>query len=185
MSTPGHIRQRSARSWEIKYDADSASGRRVTRYVSVKGSKRDARRRLTQLLAAVDAGTEVAPDKTTVASALRTWLGGPHGLSAKTAERYGQLAEQQIIPFIGRTMLQKLKPATSPIGTTRCWCAVGRTARLYPRVPWWRRINCCARYWAAPSHVRNWLATSQPESDRRRLIAMRSRSYSLVNSKPC
>jgi integrase len=42
---------------------------------------------------------------------LRAWLGGPHGLAAKTVERYAQLAEQQIIPHLGGLPLQKLRPA--------------------------------------------------------------------------
>ena len=33
------------------------------------------------------------------------------GLSLKTTERYGELAEQQIIPHLGATALQKLTPA--------------------------------------------------------------------------
>jgi integrase len=35
---------------------------------------------------------------------------GSHDLSAKTAERYRELAEQQIIPYIGTEVLQRLKP---------------------------------------------------------------------------
>lgn len=41
----GHIRARSAGSWEIKYDLgrDPLTGRRITRYRTIHGSKRDAK----------------------------------------------------------------------------------------------------------------------------------------------
>ena len=113
MSTSGHIRRRGEASWEIKFDTgiDPATGRRKTCYASMKGSRRDAQRELTRLLAAADAGTLVEPSKLTIASCLMAWLDGPHGLSGKTAERYRQLAVQQIIPHLGALALQKLKPA--------------------------------------------------------------------------
>jgi len=38
-------------------------------------------------------------------------MDGPHGLAGKTAERYRQLIEAQIIPYLGAIVLQKLKPA--------------------------------------------------------------------------
>ena len=40
----GHIRPRGAGSWEIKYDVgrDALTGRRITRYRTIHGSKRDA-----------------------------------------------------------------------------------------------------------------------------------------------
>lgn len=54
----------------------------------------------------------IEPCKTTLAEYIRSWLSGDaHGLSPKTAERYRQLAEQQIIPHLGAIQLQKLKPS--------------------------------------------------------------------------
>ena len=108
----GHIRKRGKASWELKFDvSDSATGRRKTRYASVKGSRRDAQRELVKLLAAADAGALVEPNRLTIAGYLTAWLNGPHGLAGKTAERYQQLAEQQIIPHLGALPIQKLKPA--------------------------------------------------------------------------
>jgi integrase len=62
-------------------------------------------------LASAGAGTLAEPSKTTVADYLRSWIGGPHGLAWKTAERYGELIDAQIIPHLGAIALQKLKPA--------------------------------------------------------------------------
>jgi hypothetical protein len=40
----GHIRPRGEGSWELKFDAgrDPATGRRMTRYKTVRGTKKDA-----------------------------------------------------------------------------------------------------------------------------------------------
>jgi integrase len=70
----------------------------------------DAQRELAKLLVSVDAGTLVEPSHTTVAEYIRAWLDGTHGLSAKTTERYRELAERQIIPHLGSVLLQKLRP---------------------------------------------------------------------------
>jgi integrase len=108
----GHVRRRGERSWELKFDVgvDSA-GRRKTRYASFKGTKREAEIELAKLIAAADAGTLAEPSKTTVGAYLLAWIDGPHGLAGKTAERYRQLIEAQIIPYLGAIVLQKLKPA--------------------------------------------------------------------------
>jgi hypothetical protein len=50
------------------------------------------------------------PSKTTVAEYVRKWFDGSHGLSAKTVERYRELAELQIIPCLGAKVMQQLKP---------------------------------------------------------------------------
>ncbi|MBV9670490.1 MAG: site-specific integrase, partial [Acidobacteriales bacterium] len=106
--------------WELKFDvgADPATGRRKIRYVSFKGTKKQAEQKLVALLAAEQKGESVDPSRVTVAEYLRSWLNadiviGNKGkaLSAKTLERYRQLAEQQIIPHLGATALQKLRPA--------------------------------------------------------------------------
>jgi integrase len=113
MAGAGNITRRGDRSWRLKYecgDRDTATGRRRTRYVTVRGTKRDAQRELTRLLAEVENGTAVDPSKLTVAEWLRGWFDDAPELSPKTLERYRQLAEQQIIPHLGAVPLQKLRP---------------------------------------------------------------------------
>ena len=55
-------------------------------------------------LAALDAGTLVAPDRATLASYLNGWIetAATLTLSPRTAERYRQLIAQQIIPHLAR-----------------------------------------------------------------------------------
>jgi|KBSSwiStaDraftv2_1062776.scaffolds.fasta_scaffold13305_7 integrase len=119
----GNITRRGTRSWRLKFDVGvDAKGKRKVRYVTVKGARQDAQKELTRLLAQHDAGTLPEPSKLTVAEYLRSWLGEepkegevppapPADLSPKTAERYRELAEGQIIPHLGTIQLQKLKPA--------------------------------------------------------------------------
>jgi integrase len=107
----GNITRRGKNSWRIKFDVGTnASGKRLTRYVTVKGKRQDAQRELTKRLGALDAGTLPEPSRTTIAEHVRGWLDGGHGLSPKTAERYRELAEQQIIPHLGGVAMQVLKP---------------------------------------------------------------------------
>jgi integrase len=107
----GHVRRRGERSWELKFDVGvDGKGQRKTRYASFRGTKRDAEIELAKLIAAADAGTLAEPSKTTVGAYLLAWMDGPHGLAGKTAERYQQLIEAQIIPHLGAIALQKLKP---------------------------------------------------------------------------
>lgn len=110
----GNITRRGAHSWRIKYEGaerDPVTGKRRTRYVTIRGTKKAAQTEMVRLLAEVDAGIAVDPSKITVAEYVRAWLDGTDALAGKTRERYRQLAEQQIIPHLGGAVLQKLRPA--------------------------------------------------------------------------
>jgi integrase len=111
MST-GHIRERGPGSWEIRYELPRlADGRRRTRTLTIKGSKRDAQRELRQALAAVDAGTHVDRSKITVAQLLREsieqWRRAGK-ISSRTCERYADDAKNYIVPSLGALEIQKL-----------------------------------------------------------------------------
>jgi len=110
----GSIIRRGRSSFRLKFEAgerDAVTGKRQTRYLTIRGTKKFAQAELIRQLSMVDNGTAVNPSKVTVAEHLRAWLDADTALSAKTKERYRQLAEQQIIPHLGGTLLQKLRPA--------------------------------------------------------------------------
>jgi integrase len=114
--TQGHIRQRSPGSWEIKFEAgrDPVIGKRKTRYVTIKGNKKAAQQELRRLLGTLDEGSYVDPSKLTVAEHVRarvTQWEASGKISTKTAERYSELIENQIVPHLGTQQLQKLRPA--------------------------------------------------------------------------
>jgi hypothetical protein len=108
----GSIVRRGERSWRIKYDVGrDATGRRRVHTATVAGTKKEAQAELTRRLAALDAGTLVEPSKATLADYMRSWIetAATLSLSPKTAERYRQLVDQQIIPHLGALPLQKLR----------------------------------------------------------------------------
>jgi integrase len=110
----GSIIRRGRSSFRLKFEVserDAVTGKRQTRYLTIRGTKKFAQAELIRQLSMVDNGTAVNPSKVTVAEHLRAWLDADTALSAKTKERYWQLAEQQIIPHLGSSPLQKLRPA--------------------------------------------------------------------------
>ena len=68
----GHLRKRGERSWAIVVDVGNhpETGKRLQKWVSVKGTKRDAERRLAEVLKALVDGTYVEPSAITVADYL-------------------------------------------------------------------------------------------------------------------
>ena len=110
----GNITRRGANSWRLKIalGRDPVTGRRLTRFATVRGTKRQAEAELARQITAHDAGTLVEPSKTTLADYMRSWIetAATLRLSPKTAERYRQLIERQIVPYLGALPLQKLKP---------------------------------------------------------------------------
>jgi integrase len=109
----GHIRPRGKTSWELKFEAgrDPATGKRNIQYASFRGTKRQARIKLAELIAAVGVGTYVEPSKLTVAEHVRArtdqWETSG-AISARTAQRYRQLLDGQIAPHIGTRLVQKV-----------------------------------------------------------------------------
>lgn len=109
----GHIRRRGERSWELKFDAgiDPLTGKRETKYYSVKGTRRDAQAKLVELLSEAAKGTLLDRSKETLGSFLARWDRdwAANNVSLKTAERYRQLIVNQIQPHIGVLPLQRVR----------------------------------------------------------------------------
>jgi integrase len=107
----GHVRRRGKASWELKFDIPGANGARETKYVSVKGTKRQAQARLTELLTESARGTLVDPSKETLGQFMDRWDSwASTNLAGKTLERYRGLVAHQIKPQLGATPIQKLRP---------------------------------------------------------------------------
>jgi integrase len=108
----GHIRQQGRGSWEIKFDLgrDPITGRRVTKYATFRGTKRQAQAELTRLLSQRNDGTYVEPTKMTVAQYLRHWLEADidRRVAARTAARHREIVEKNIIPRLGHVPVRKL-----------------------------------------------------------------------------
>lgn len=110
----GNITQRGKNSWRLKFDIgrDEKTGRRKTQFHTFRGTKRQAQVKLAELIASVAQAKYVEPHRLTVAE----WVRGrvdhweaSGDISARTAERYRELLENQIAPHIGTKFLQKLR----------------------------------------------------------------------------
>jgi integrase len=108
----GHIRRRGKASWEIKFEGGyDAAGKRITRYRSFKGTKREAAAQLIRLKAEADKGQDIDLSKVTLSEFLDRWeTWAETQVSAKTLERYKELAAHHVRPHLGGMRIQKLRP---------------------------------------------------------------------------
>lgn len=109
----GHIRRRGEGTWELKFDlgTDPLTGKRITRYHSFKGTKRQAEAELIRLKNAANEGTYIDKSKTTVSDYLKRWerdWAAIH-VGPKTLERYKELLRLHVTPHIGALRLQRLR----------------------------------------------------------------------------
>lgn len=110
----GHIKQRSKGSWTIVLDLgrDPIIGKRKQQWVTVRGTKKEAEKKLAELQHELNTGSFVKPSKLTVGDFLQRWLTDyvyPH-VRASTAEGYRIIVECHLIPNLGAVVLSELKP---------------------------------------------------------------------------
>ncbi len=110
----GTIVRRGKSSWRLKFDvgADPVTGCRKIAYRTVRGTKKQAEAELTKAIAEMQAGGFVDPTTLTVKDYLSRWLKdhAAVSVSAKTLERYTELADRHLSPRLGAHTLQKLTP---------------------------------------------------------------------------
>lgn len=101
----GSIDQRGPDTWRIRYRVD---GRRFA--ATVRGTKALAQRELRRLLHEGDTGEHVAPDKRTLGQWVTQWLAliRRGQVTARTAERYGELLSTYVLPTLGAERVQKV-----------------------------------------------------------------------------
>ncbi|MBN2462361.1 MAG: site-specific integrase [Dehalococcoidia bacterium] len=110
----GYIKKRYKNSYTIALNLgrDPATGKRKQQWISVKGTKKEAEKRLGELLHQLDTGTFMKPGKTTLAEFLERWLkdyAWPN-LAPRTAEGYEHIIRRHLIPALGSMTLTQLKP---------------------------------------------------------------------------
>src|SRR4030042_6810393 len=110
----GHILKRGKNSYSIAVSLgkDSTTGKYKQQWVSVKGTKKDAEKRLSEILNQLDNGTFLKPGKTTFAEYLEKWLSdyAKPNLSPRGYERYQGIITKHLIPDFGSITLTQLKP---------------------------------------------------------------------------
>jgi integrase len=107
----GHIRQRSPGHWAIIFDINRDGARR-RKWHSFRGTKKEAEAERARLIVAMNEGAYVEANKLTVGKFLldriAQWEAAKR-ITPKSAERYRELANNQVLPFIGEKRLQTLK----------------------------------------------------------------------------
>ena len=110
----GSIRQRSKGSWEICIDIgpDPATGKRLRHFESVKGTKKDAQKRLAQLLVGIEEGSFIKPKRITLGEWLGDWLNGyvKTNCSPRTLDDYHTIIRRHLIPNLGMIPLSQVQP---------------------------------------------------------------------------
>jgi integrase len=110
----GHITKRGKDSYSIVLNLgrDPETGKRKQQWVSVKGTKKGAEKKLSELLSQLDNGIYVKPQKTTLAEYLEMWLNeyAKNNLSPRGFERYTGIIRKHLIPDFGKVTLTQLKP---------------------------------------------------------------------------
>jgi integrase len=110
----GTIKQRAKGSWTIILDIgrDPATGKRKQKWETVRGTKREAERRLAELQHQLNTGEHVQSAKGTLGDFLERWLrdyAWPN-LSPETAQVYDIIIHKHLIPALGRLELTKVTP---------------------------------------------------------------------------
>jgi len=109
----GYIRKRSKDTWSITLSLgyDAQTGKRVQRSYSVRGTKREAEKRMAELLTQADKGRLPSPSKVTLAGHLDRWLTDyvKPSLAPRTTEGYQYIVHRYVIPALGSITLTRLK----------------------------------------------------------------------------
>ena len=109
----GHITKRSKNSWTIVLDLgrDPATGKRQQQWITVKGTKKDAERKLAELIREVDTGGFVKPSKSTVGEYVEQWLRdyAQAHVRPRTLEGYRERAKH-LVAGLGAISLSELRP---------------------------------------------------------------------------
>lgn len=99
-------------TWQLKYYTGSEGNRKV-HYKNIRDvSKKEAEKKLREILTHVDKGTHVDPSRVHFSEWVNEWkkVIEPE-VSAKTFERYSEFCKHQILPQLGHLRLQSIGPS--------------------------------------------------------------------------
>lgn len=110
----GNITKRSENSYRIKVcvGKNPLTGKYDSYFETVKGNKKEAERRLRDVLTELDKGFLVQPNKVTLSDYLKAWLTDycKPNLSPRTLELYEYICQKHITPSLGSMSLTELRP---------------------------------------------------------------------------
>ena len=110
----GHIRKLGKRSWAIVVDVGHhpTTGKRKQEWIPVKGTKKDAERRLPEVLRELEEGTFVKPSHLTVSEYLTQWMRDYVAITVRptTARGYATIVRRIQRSSLSQIKLTALKP---------------------------------------------------------------------------
>ena len=191
----GHIRKRSKDSWTavLELPPDPETGKRRQRWLTVKGTKRDAERVLAETITEIERGMYIEPAKLTVAEYLKRWYDAcSGGVKLNTRKRWlraiqlwedvlGSLPLGRLTPLDVQGGLARLPPNLSD-GSRRTYFSVFKSA-LNQAVKWGLLARNPAQGVKVPSWSRKEVQVWNEEQAARFLEAARStRLYALFHA---
>src|SRR5262245_10641586 len=113
----GNITRRGKQSWRLKFDVGADEhGKRLIRYVTLKGKRSDAEAELARLLNDAHRGTLVDLSKVRVGDYLHSWLDSKTNITNVTRERYSRLSRIGSSQFSARLTYRSSSQSMFMIG---------------------------------------------------------------------
>jgi integrase len=111
----GNLTRRGTTSWRLKFDIgrDPVSGRRITKFVTLRGTKAQAQTEAAKIIASAATGQHVDASRESVEQFAERWLRdwANNNVSNKTWTRYAQLLRKHFSGRLGSVSIQKLRAA--------------------------------------------------------------------------
>ena len=112
MITTGSLRKRHPKSWQITIELpkDPITGKRVRKYKTVQGTKKEAERAMHDYIRELEKGYYVTDSKIVISEWIDTWLEVyiEPNVSPTTLSRYQGMISRYIKPIIGHIQVQQL-----------------------------------------------------------------------------
>jgi integrase len=108
----GYVEKRGEKTYRVRVDLGSdETGRRRSKSETVHGTKREAQKRLVQLMAEAEAGAVITAAPQTLGEFLDYWLANyAKKLATRTYHNYGEYVRHYIKPRLGQIRLDQLQP---------------------------------------------------------------------------
>ena len=106
------IKRNAGYAVKVELPRDPVTGKRRQKWVSGFRTKALAERARVQLLAQLDDGTFIEPDRVTVAEFLEEWISTVRNVRPTTLESYQRWLTTQVVPRIGHVALRRLDGGT-------------------------------------------------------------------------
>ena len=108
----GHVVKRARNSWSVVLDAPRVNGKRKRQWITVRGTRKAAEAKLTEMLSQVDSGYSLRPERVTVGQYLDQWLDAyaANNVRPRTALGYRNKLTKHVIPRLGSLPLRSLEP---------------------------------------------------------------------------